>query len=385
MKAHVLIVDDDQAMRDSLVFSLERENKWWTISLADGVEQARKVLEQPGDAGPVDVVLTDLVMETETAGIDVLEIAKAADPFTMVIVFTAQEKELDRFEAYRHGAFDCVEKNMIGKRAWKEISVKANAAINFRRLALSHVEDQKRLSTLESFFDPRVFQAVRDDPKLLGVRWREATVVFWDIRGFSAICRNFEARPEVLRELMFEYYNLATETIFRHHGIVDKLLGDGVMALFFPLRPEDDDGAQGAIHASLAAMELGERFAALARKWEVQWNAQGQEPLEVGLGCGIHTGKSLVGNLGAARREQFTALGPHVNFASRLEALARSGQVLVSRDTAQRLAKRPGPKGEQLMARSELAGVGYVSNVKNMPGRHAVYELRPRAGGGEPS
>lgn len=371
MQAHVLIVDDDEAMRESLVFSLQRENKWWKLSVADGVEQARQVLESPPeDHGPVDVVLTDLVMEKPTAGIDVLEIAKRVDPFTMVIVFTAQEKNLDRFEAYKHGAYDCVEKNMIGKRAWKEISVKANAAIEFRRLAQSHLESQKKLGMLESFFDPRVFESVKQDRALLQVRMRDVTVAFWDIRGFSGICNRLSANPEVLREFMFEYYNLATSAIFSNHGIVDKMIGDGVMALFFPLRAEDDDGAQGAFHAVSVALDLRQRFERLASKWQGRWNRQGEPPLEVALGCGIDTGKSLVGSLGAAHREQFTALGPHVNFAARLESLARAGQILVSKQTAQWVARRGGLGGW------EIKGVGYVSNIKNMPGKHAVYEVR---------
>lgn len=379
MQAHVLIVDDDEAMRDSLLFSLESENKWWTISVADGAPAAREIIQSPpADRGPVDVVLTDLVMGETGSGIDVLEAAKAVDPFMMVIVFTAQEKELDRFEAYKHGAFDCVEKNMIGKRAWKEISVKANAAINFRRLAQEQLENQRKINMLQSFFDPRVFEAVRDDPKLLGVRMRAATVVFWDLRGFSLLCERLKEQPAVLREFMFEYYTVATEVTFRNRGIVDKLIGDGVMALFMALRPEDDDGANGAAQAVTAALDLLERFAGVLQKWQGQLAQAGVDVSTLGLGCGIHTGHSLVGNLGTATREQFTALGPHVNFAARLEAVAKAGQILVSKDTAQMLSN-PGAKTSGLGSRCSLTGVGYIGNVKNLPGQHGVYEVRPRS------
>ncbi len=377
MKAHVLIVDDDEAMRDSLVFSLQRENKYWTISVANGAEQARQIIRSPLEE-PIDVVLTDLVMGPEGSGIDVLECAKGQDPFMMVIVFTAQEKELDRFEAYRHGAFDCIEKNQIGKRAWKEISVKANAAIDFRRLALSELESQKRLAVLSSFFDPRVFEAVQGDPKLLGVKMRPATVVFWDIRGFSHICNNLATRPELLRELMFEYYSLATDIIFRHHGILDKFIGDGIMALFFPLRPEDDDKAYGAGHAASAALDLAARFRSIVSKWQAHWTAPGTVPKEVGLGCGMHTGKTLVGNLGTAQREQFTAIGPTVNFAARLETLAKPDQVLASQATVGFLKRLADGAPGGLAARFEIEPVGAVSNIKNMPGRHGVYSIRER-------
>lgn len=379
MQAHVLIVDDLEEMRDSLVFALKRENKWWNISLASTVEEAREIIESPPpDKGKIDVVLTDLILGPGGNGIDVLNLAKKKDPFTMVIVFTAQEKELDRFEAYKHGAFDCVEKNIIGMQAWREISVKANAAINFRRLALSHMEDQKRIHRLQSFFDPRIFQAVEEDPSLLGIKMRKATVVFWDIRGFARVCDVLRTSPETLRELMFEYYSAATEVIFQHRGIVDKFVGDGVMALFFPMRPEDNDGAHGAAHAVLAARSFQKRFRGLTKKWDSYWTRLGIDPLPVGLGCGINTGSSLVGNLGTATREQFTALGPTVNFAARLETLAKAGQILLSKKSAETLAEAKSPQATSLLEQVNLQGVGYITNVKNIPGKHLVYEVQTK-------
>ena len=376
MQAHVLIVDDLEEMRESLVFALQRENKWWQISTASNVAEAQAVIDSPDpEKGPVDLVLTDLILGPDDSGIDVLHHAKKSDPFVMVIVFTAQEKELDRFEAYRHGAFDCVEKNIIGVQAWREISVKANAAISFRRLALSHVEDQRRIARLQSFFDPRVFQAIESDPGLLGIKMRKISVLFWDIRGFARICDELRDRPEVLRELMFDYYTAATEVIFQNRGIVDKFIGDGIMALFFAMIPEDEDGAYGAANALRAAIALRTRFASLVRKWEVHWNHLGSGEVEVGLGCGINTGASLVGNLGTATREQFTALGPAVNFASRLEAIAKPGQILVSQRTNEVLSNSQNPAVQSLVSKVGFEGVGFLTNVKNIPGKHMVYAV----------
>jgi class 3 adenylate cyclase len=380
MQAHVLIVDDLEEMRDSLVFALKRENRWWNISLASTVDEAREVIESPDpEKGPLDIVLTDLILGPGGNGIDILTLAKKKDPFIMVIVFTAQEKELDRFQVYKHGAFDCVEKNIIGTQAWREISVKANAAISFRRLALSHVEDQKRIARLQSFFDPRVFQAIKEDPGLLGIKMRKATIVFWDIQGFSKICNALRNSPETLRELMFEFHSAATEVIFQHRGIVDKFVGDSVMALFFPMRSEDDDGVHGAAHAVQAARSLEKRFQELTKKWDVYWTRLGIEPLEVGLGCGMNTGSSLVGTLGTATREQFTALGPTVNFAARLETLAKAGQILVSKKTAEILQSASSPHGKALLEQATLKEVGYITNVKNIPGKHLVYEVQEKA------
>ena len=91
MQAHVLLVDDEEGPREALKFSLERKNKWWRITTASSVDEARRIIESPPpELGAVEVVLTDLVMGRDhpEGGIEVLEIAKKKDPFIMVILFT---------------------------------------------------------------------------------------------------------------------------------------------------------------------------------------------------------------------------------------------------------------------------------------------------------
>ncbi|MEM1178390.1 MAG: adenylate/guanylate cyclase domain-containing protein [Acidobacteriota bacterium] len=355
MHAHVLIVDDDPAPREALIYALGQRNKWWHITPAATLDEAKALLDNPpADHGPFDIVLTDLVLGDNTGGgIDVLEHAKRRDPFVMVILFTAQERELDRFEAYRHGAFDCVEKNIIGSTAWKEISVKANAAIDFRRLALSSVEDQKRLSALKRFFDPRLLEVVEQNPGALGVRMRQTTVAFWDIRGYSRLCHALTDQPDVLQGFLFDYYSSTTDTIFRHGGVLDKYLGDVVMAIFCDLSGE---GRSSAGPAAAAALRMAQQFPRVVRKWQVQWG--GGDVVQLGLSCAIHTGDCLVGNLGTTEREQFTAIGAHVNFAAQLRGLAKAGQTVISDDAAKTL-----PPSYQ------LEPLGTLEKIKSLPGR----------------
>ncbi|MCG8456512.1 MAG: adenylate/guanylate cyclase domain-containing response regulator [Holophagales bacterium] len=370
MQAHVLIVDDLDEPREALVAALSQKNRWWQISSAGTLEEARSVLEDPGEAGPVDLVLTDLVMgQNKTGGIDVLEMAKAKDPFVMVIVFTAQEQELDRFEAYRHGAFDCVEKNLMGRAAWREISVKANAALDFRRQTVTRVETEKRLASLQRFFDARLLEAVERDPKALAVRGRLTTVAFWDIRGFSSLCHHLADQPDVLHGFLFDYYTTTTDIVFKHSGILDKYMGDVVMALFCPLSTQDPPrSAQPAVEA---ALRMREAFTRVVGKWRVQWGEQGTE-LEPALVCAIHHGEALVGNLGTVDREQFTALGAHVNFAYQLRTLATEpGEILISQTAA-----------ETLPGNYALEGVGTLGNIKSLPDtRMTVYRVRGRQQG----
>ena len=328
LQAHVLIVDDDPGARAATVTSLRRHNKLWSISEAATLDEARHLIQSPpAELGPIDVVLTDLVLGNNNGGgIDVLEMAKRKDPFIMVILFTAQEKNLDRFEAYKHGAFDCIEKNILGGRAWQEISVKANAAINFRQLAKAQLADQKQLAHLSRFLDPRVLEQVVRDPRNLAVRQRRATVVFWDIRGWSELSQRLN--PQSLLGFVSDYYGFATEVVFRHGGILDKFMGDIVMAIFCDLaaaEPAPHD-ARPAVEATL---RLRGTFDKLCRKWGA--TAEGSEPL--GLACAIHTGDSLVGLIGPPDRGQLTAIGQHVNFAAKLRDHAQAGDFLLTEHT----------------------------------------------------
>lgn len=335
MQAHVLIVDDEKEPREALVYALGQKNKWWQISSAESVEEARRILDDPGERGPVDVVLTDLVIHEKTAGgIDVLEYAKRLDPFVMVILFTAQERELDRFEAYQNGAFDCVEKNILGRAAWREISVKANAALDFRQETLSRVESEKRLSSLQRFFDPRLLKAVEQDPGALSVRLRSTTFVFWNIRGYARLCSNLIDQPDLLHGFLFDYYTTTTNVLFKNTGILDKYMGDVVMGLFCDL---GDQPAPRTVQPAVeAALQMRKAFDKIKAKWRVQWGeATGDAGL--GLGCAIHLGDALVGNLGTHEREQFTAIGPHVNFASQLRERAEAGTILLSEAAMQSL------------------------------------------------
>lgn len=329
LQAHVLIVDDDPNVRAATVMSLRRHNKLWTISEAASLEEARQIIQMPpAELGPVEVVLTDLVLGTNNGGgIDVLEIAKRKDPFTMVILFTAQEKKLDRFEAYKHGAFDCIEKNILGQRAWQEISIKANAAINFRHLALGQMADQKQLANLSRFLDPRVLQAAVRDPKMLNVRIRRATVVFWDIRGWSQLCQRLANQPQTLLGFVNDYYGLSTEIVFRNGGLLDKFIGDEVMALFCDLAA-GEPGPHDARPAIEAAIWLRSTFEKLCRKWGLA-----NTDLPIGLACALHTGDSLVGLLGHPDRGQLTAIGHHVNLAGQLRDRAKAGQILITEAT----------------------------------------------------
>src|SRR4051794_26102051 len=148
----------------------------------------------------------------------------------------------------------------------------------------------------------------------------ELTVLFADIRGSTGIAERATAGE--FRALLQQFYRRASTAIDDHDGVVDKFLGDGIMALFIPLIAGEMH-AERAIaggRALLRAVESGDLFAGGVR-----------------VGVGVHTGPAFVGAIGTNDRLDFTALGDTVNVAVRLGALAGPGELVVS-DAAWRAA-----------------------------------------------
>lgn len=365
--AHLLIVDDEEGSRDAVVFALKRRNRLWSFSTAASVEEAWTLIESPPEElGPFDVILTDLNMGQghPQGGIEVLHAAKKKDPFVMVMLFTAQEKLVDHEEIYRDGAFDCIEKNILGKAAWQEIEAKTKAAVHFREALLRSLKEQEQASTLRRFFDPRLHAAIREQPGFLEPKPRVATALFCDVRGFTRVSVLLESRPELVRGFLVDYYQAARSAVFAYNGIFDKVMGDAVMGLFCGFGPAGSDfSARGAADAAAAALLLRQRFERVRAEWQAKWEDHLGQAAAVALGCGLHTGQSLLGNLGLDGHEQLTAVGAHVNFAARLEQRAAPGQILLSEATASRLP-------ESFATRS----LGVARNIQDVPDQ-MIYQL----------
>ena len=354
----ILIVDDEKENREALNRALKDENPDWDIFVAANETEGEAILhKQLATNSPIDIVLTDLVMKSEISGMTMLQRARSVDPLVMAILFTAKEKSLDRYAAFDWGAFDVVEKNIRGVTAIREINIKTRAALRFR-------EWSQRILFLRRYFDPKLFAAIERDPSALALGRRTVTICFWDIRGFSQLCETLKAHPDLIAGFLKEYSDLAAHTVFGHGGMLDKFIGDGVMALFGVLNHKNDEGKADAIDACRAAIELRVKFNELFEKWLRQWKLYTPQSIEIGLGCGIHTGDVLVGNVGTAYRDQFTALGPDVNFASRIESRSKAGQILASQSTEVRTIDAV-----------KMVPVGQVSDIKNISGDYQIYEV----------
>lgn len=193
---------------------------------------------------------------------------------------------------------------------------------------------EKAVRTFSRFLDPRMVKALIDrgeTTESLSGHSSEISVLFSDIRGFTALSEG--SRPEQVVELLNSYFSHQAEAIFEQDGTLDKYIGDAIMA-FWGAPAEQSDHAFRAITAALAMSERVESFRATA----------GELGRGLEIGIGVHSGPAVVGFIGAANRQDYTAIGDTVNLASRIEGQTKGVcRVLVSEECKVLCERQAGP------------------------------------------
>src|SRR4029079_2469616 len=193
----------------------------------------------------------------------------------------------------------------------------------------------ERIRRLERFLAPQVAQLIASGDGhegLLDSHRREVTVVFCDMRGFTAFTETTE--PEEAMNVLREYHAALGALIFKYEGTLDRYAGDGVMILFnAPIQFEDH--VKRAVKMSV---EMRDTVGALTEKWRTRGH---------NLGCGIviALGYATLGQIGFEQRLEYAAIGSVTNLASRLCDEAKANQIVVSRPlyriVAPRVRERP--------------------------------------------
>jgi len=218
----------------------------------------------------------------------------------------------------------------------------AAVAIQQGRLAERLREESERRERLQRYHSPAVVERIMakqntNGDDVLGAQDRDISVLFADVVGFTALSETLA--PSEVATMLNRFFSEMTDAIFAEEGTVDKFIGDAILAVFgAPV--EQPDHARRAVRAAQAM-----------RRAVARLNASGGRILRVRYA--INSGVAIAGDVGSARRREYTVLGDVVNTASRLEALAQPDQIIVSRATYDRLGT---PIAATLLGEREIRG-----------------------------
>jgi adenylate cyclase len=196
-------------------------------------------------------------------------------------------------------------------------------------IVIEDISNEKRLkSTMSRYMDPAIAdRLLATGAEILGGVNVECTVLFSDVRGFTTLTEQLGASGTV--SLLNEYFTLMVDCIQQENGMLDKFIGDAIMAAFgIPVSHEDD--ADRAVRASITMIET-------LNKWNRLRTSEGRLPVNIGIG--LNTDTVVSGNIGSNKRMDFTIIGDGVNLASRLESACKQygAKILISEFTQRKL------------------------------------------------
>ncbi|MBI1905673.1 MAG: GAF domain-containing protein [Rhodocyclales bacterium] len=198
-------------------------------------------------------------------------------------------------------------------------------------LVIEDISREKRLkNTMSRYMSKAVMDRLLEvGEAALGGTGQEVSVLFSDIRGFTVVSEKIGARETV--SMLNEYFTEMVDIVFAHNGILDKYIGDAIMAVFGSPFTSEEDADNSVI--------VGNKMIVALRALNQRRTAVSKDPITIGIG--ISTGEVVAGNIGSLRRMEYTVIGDRVNLAARLEAANKhyGTSILVSEFTARRLRK----------------------------------------------
>jgi adenylate cyclase len=377
----ILAVDDVPTNLEILKVRLEAHG-YEVVTAADGEE----ALARARELAP-DLVLLDIMMP-KLDGISVLKQLKqeAGERFVPVILVTAKADTRDIVAGLEAGGEDYITKpfeqaallarvrsllrtkelhDTVHQQTVK-LKEQADALSNMNQTLEQRVAEQlaeiDRIGRLQRFLAPQVAQMIASSEApeaVLASHRREVTVMFCDLRGFTAFTESSE--PEEVLAVLHEYHEHLGKLIFQYEGTLDRFAGDGIMIVFNDPIPVADHTER----AVRLALEMHDQVDQLAQQWRRLCHT-------LGFGVGIATGYATLGQIGFEQRREYTAIGSVINLASRLCDEARPGQVVIS----QRAFSAVEPYVEAATI-GELDLKGFAKPV-------AAYEIRSWRGQAQP-
>jgi GAF domain-containing protein/class 3 adenylate cyclase/FixJ family two-component response regulator len=321
----ILVVDDNLDLR-AYVSRILRQEGYQVLTARNGEEGFRIAQE----SGP-QLIVTDLMMP-EVSGLDMIRMIRESDQLkgTPIILLTAKADEATRIEGAEQGADAYLSKPFNDRELLAEVRNLLALKANEQRVI--ELNSYLTGSVLRRFLPPAMVErAARGELELdLSPEPRLITTLFSDIVGFTQLANTLRSRR--VAELLNEYLEAMTQAVFDNGGTVDKFMGDGILAIFGA--PEELTPQEQARRAVATARAMLRSLEQLNQRWQAQGIVGGNGSPPVKFRCGIHQGTAVVGLFGGKERSDYTAIGPSVNIASRLQEAAEPNSILVSATVA---------------------------------------------------
>ena len=331
MSAHILVVDD-VAKNVKLLADVLNVRGYRTSSASSGEEALQRIA-----ADPPDLVLLDVMMPG-LSGYDVCRAIRANPAHAMLplVLVTALDPAQERAKGLEAGADDFLSKPInqaeLMARVRSLLRIKMlydevqrqkaelqdwNATLEQR--VAEGVQQLERVGRLKRFFSPQLAEAIlggdTEDP--LKSHRREITVVFLDLRGFTAFTET--ADPEEVMSVLAQYHTAMGRLVLAFEGTLERFSGDGMMIFFNDPQPVPDAPAR----AVRMALQMQREVTVLSEHWR-------RRGYDLHMGVGIAQGFATLGGIGFEGRIDYGAIGTVTNLASRLCGEARGGEILLS-------------------------------------------------------
>jgi len=313
--SHILIVDDNPDVR-TYISGILREKGYHVSTARNGAEGLKTA-----ETYPPQLIVTDLMMP-QVSGLDMIRLIRQNETLrgTPVILLTAKANEDTRIEGVEQGADAYLAKPFNDRELLAEVRNLLALKANERRVA--ELNTYLTGSVLKRFLPSSLVERAAKGELVLDLRPepRLMTVLFSDIVGFTQLSNTLRSRR--VAELLNEYLAEMTHIIFDNGGTIDKFMGDAILALFGA--PEELTPNEQVRRAIAAARGMRKSLKTLNQRWHEQGIDQVQ------FRCGIHQGTAVVGMFGSSERSDYTAIGPSVNIAARIQEAADPDCILVS-------------------------------------------------------